>query len=493
MIDIILKPIIPMIPHILRDSFDLINRCGTVFNEDTRLGTSDIKALYTNLTFELVLKSVEYWVTKYSELIPLLRRFNLPFICEALQIILENNFFQFNDDYIQQIKGFAMGTKAAVQCANLSVAYLEIKMFEFLPTIFPKDFVDFIVRNYFRLLDDIIYAWLSNFDIQQFYSVFNALDENLKFIFSNLSKEANFLDIHFSIENNELVMDCYHKPTDSYNYLNYKSCHPTHTKDNIALSLAKRIVQIVSHDRDQRLDELKEHLILRGHPEKTINFTFSKLMQPKKNRTPTEEVIVFTKTFNPSHCFNSKVISEILNDIRSDSVRKAFENCSIVMGTRQPKSLRKLLIRSKFSSRPKINPAQHGLFHCNHVCSYHNKGYVKPCKSFKFGKHFKWKYSRNFNCDSRNVIYILICAHCDKFYIGETVYLKQRIRKHKSDVILLHNSNCVKLSLHLRSCSNLQEPYFHIYPMYYVDDVHRRRFIEKRFIRYYKPPLNGDM
>ena len=334
MIDIILKPIIPMIPHILRDSFDLINRCGTVFNEDTRLGTSDIKALYTNLTFELVLKSVEYWVTKYSELIPLLRRFNLPFICEALQIILENNFFQFNDDYIQQIKGFAMGTKAAVQCANLSVAYLEIKMFEFLPTIFPKDFVDFIVRNYFRLLDDIIYAWLSNFDIQQFYSVFNALDENLKFIFSNLSKEANFLDIHFSIENNELVMDCYHKPTDSYNYLNYKSCHPTHTKDNIALSLAKRIVQIVSHDRDQRLDELKEHLILRGHPEKTINFTFTKLMQPKKNRTPTEEVIVFTKTFNPSHCFNSKVISEILNDIRSDSVRKAFENCSIYMGTR---------------------------------------------------------------------------------------------------------------------------------------------------------------
>ena len=158
MLDIILKPIVTLIPHILRDSFDFVDRCEKMCEKETLFGTCDIKALYTNLSFELVLKSVEYWISKYSTQIPLLDRFNVAFICEALKIILENNFFEFNDSFIQQIKGFAMGTKAAVQCANLAVAYLEVKMFAMLPTIYPQDFVDFIIRNYFRLLDDIIHA-----------------------------------------------------------------------------------------------------------------------------------------------------------------------------------------------------------------------------------------------------------------------------------------------------------------------------------------------
>ena len=38
----------------------------------------------------------------------------------------------------------------------------------------------------------------------------------------------------------------------------------------------------------------------------------------------------------------------------------------------------------------------------------------------------------------------------------------------------------------------LDEPYFQIYPIYYVDDQQRRRFIEKRFIHKYKPTLNAD-
>ena len=180
--------IVSLIPHILRDSFDLIDRCEKIWSSDALLGTCDVKALYTNLSFELVLKSVEYWVTKYLTQIPLLERFGLAFICEALKIILENNVFQFNDEFIRQIKGFAMGTKAAVQCANLAVAYLEIKMFAFLPTIYPQDFVDFIIRNYFRLLDDILHAWLSEFNITQFYEVFDSLDENLEFLFSILSR-----------------------------------------------------------------------------------------------------------------------------------------------------------------------------------------------------------------------------------------------------------------------------------------------------------------
>ena len=176
-------------------------------------------------------------------------------------------------------------------------------------------------------------------------------------------------------------------------------------------------------------------------------------------------------------------------------MKKAFRKCTVIMGTRQPKALRNHLIRSKFSSIPtKAVRKPFGLFHCKRVCIYHRKGYIKKCKSFSFGKYkqFSWFYSRFFDCDSKNVIYILVCGHCWKFYIGETTDIKKRIRKHKSDVNLIHNSNCKRLAFHLRKCSKSKEPYFRIYPMYYVDDHQRRKFIEKRFIKYYNPPLNGD-
>ena len=201
--------------------------------------------------------------------------------------------------FFQQIKGFAMGTKAAVVCANLIVAYLEEKMFSLLPSLYPDDIVDFIIRNYFRFLDDIFYKWVSDFDVTKFYEVFASLDENLKFIFSNLSSQVNFLDINFSIKDNELIMDIYHKPTDSFNFLNYQSCHPRHTRDNIALSLAKRIIRIVNKDREARLTELKEHLLLREHPNSVINYAFSKVFQPKMHKK--DDVIVFSTTYNPSH------------------------------------------------------------------------------------------------------------------------------------------------------------------------------------------------
>ena len=45
MIDLILKPMIAHIPHILRDSFDFIDQCQHTAPDGTLLGTADIKAL----------------------------------------------------------------------------------------------------------------------------------------------------------------------------------------------------------------------------------------------------------------------------------------------------------------------------------------------------------------------------------------------------------------------------------------------------------------
>ena len=90
----------------------------------------------------------------------------------------------------------------------------------------------------------------------------------------------NFLDIQLKTVNNTLVFDIYFKPTNSFNYLTY----PSHTKNNIALSLAKRIINIVTDIREEKLSKLNKHLIERNHPPEIIDYTFTKCFQPKLDK-----------------------------------------------------------------------------------------------------------------------------------------------------------------------------------------------------------------
>ena len=85
-----------------------------------------------------------------------------------------------------------MGTIFAVVGSNLTVAYFEEKMFAILPQIYPKDFVDFFIRNYFWFLDDIFLKWQIQFNIQDFYKIMNELDPDLQFIFKELNQKLKF-------------------------------------------------------------------------------------------------------------------------------------------------------------------------------------------------------------------------------------------------------------------------------------------------------------
>ena len=155
------------------------------------MSTCDIKSLYTNIKHDVFYKAIEYWIDKFHDDIPLLSRFTKAFILEGLNIILKLNYFYINKNFFHQIKG--TGTIFAVVGSNLTVAY-----FALLPQIYPRDFVDYFVRNYFRFLDDIFHTWLINFDIEPFYKLINELDPDLKFVFEKLTTDINFLDININ-------------------------------------------------------------------------------------------------------------------------------------------------------------------------------------------------------------------------------------------------------------------------------------------------------
>ena len=173
------------------------------------MSTCDIKSLYTNIKYDVFHKAIEYWIDKFHDDIPLLSRFTKAFILEGLNIILKFNYFYINKNFFNQIKGTAMRTIFAVVGSNLTVTYFEAKMFALLPQIYPRDFVGYFVRNYFRFLDDIFHTWLINFDIEPFYKLINKLDPDLKFIFEKLITDINFLDINIKIVDNQLHFDIY--------------------------------------------------------------------------------------------------------------------------------------------------------------------------------------------------------------------------------------------------------------------------------------------
>ena len=154
MLHLILEPSLSFIPHILKDSFDFLERLDTTCTEDTLLNLCNIKSFYTNIRHDVFYKAINYWIEKLINEVPLLRRSAKAFILEGLSIILEFSYFSINNCFFHQIKGTAMGTIFAVVGSNLMVAYFEEKIF-ILPQIYPRHFDDFFIRNYFRFLDDV--------------------------------------------------------------------------------------------------------------------------------------------------------------------------------------------------------------------------------------------------------------------------------------------------------------------------------------------------
>ena len=123
------------------------------------------------------------------------------------------------------------------------------------------------------------------------------------FVFS-WSKLLSYLFSIQIVENN-LVFDICYNLTNPFNCLVYASCHPQNTKNKISLSLAKRTVSIVNNNKENRLKELKEHLLDRKYPQHIIGYSFTEIYQPKF-QTENNDNITFIRTYNANYNINLK-------------------------------------------------------------------------------------------------------------------------------------------------------------------------------------------
>ena len=157
LIDILLKSFISKVQSYVRDDIDFLKYILKIVSQNTLLVSFVVVNLNTNISYDLGIKAINSWLSKYPELI--YERFSKEFILESIKIILENNNFYFNDKMYTQVRGTAMGTKFAPTYATLVLAHLEEKLYVQTEIKFDKDFARYIKDNWKRFLDDCFILW----------------------------------------------------------------------------------------------------------------------------------------------------------------------------------------------------------------------------------------------------------------------------------------------------------------------------------------------
>ena len=481
----------------MRDTVDFLNALPEQVEEETLLASFDVESLYSNIPHELGIEAIKYWLEKHPQEIP--NRFSKDFILEGIELILKNNSFYFDGTYYRQVKGTAMGTKFAPTYATLTIAYLEIKLYEKVKTEFGQEFSDYFKIYWKRFLDDCFIPWTrSETELNKLHVMLNSLHPDIKFTKEYSSGEQAFLDVMVRNKNGHIETDIYYKETDSKQYLLFNSCHPRHTKTSIPFCLARRIKTIVSDDDmlAKRFDELEKFLIKQNYPHNIIKIGIQKAMALNRQTLRIikdkvqQDIIPFVSTYNPKNPEVFNIINQNLPILYEDRhMKDLYSKYTFIKSKRQPKNLKKLLTKARFDSTTitpevkKCNGKKCGL--CIHLIEGN---------SFQFNCGAVFEIKQSMSCDVKNLIYVMKCAGCGLEYIGETSDLRKRVTVHNQQ-IRDPRIRVLKVSAHIDACANTCNPKYHILPFYKMNTqcTISRRNKEAYFIKQFKPVLNSKV
>ena len=233
----------------------------------------DVTSLCTNIPQEEGILTVCRAYEKFYDneppiLIRLLER--------ALSLILQENSFQFYGKHYLQTHGTAMGTKMAVAFANVFTAKVETE-------ILNQSALKPLIWN--RYIDDIFSLWtLNREEILQFIEQANKQYPTIKFTAEISETETTFLDTNISKgvrfrSNSVLDVRTHFKPTETFQYTHFSSCHPPGVKKGFIKGELLRLLRTNSSKKifEEQIKNLKSSLRKRGYPENLVQWTLSEV------------------------------------------------------------------------------------------------------------------------------------------------------------------------------------------------------------------------
>ena len=228
------------------------------------------------------------------------------FLREMLSLILQENSFQFNGKDYLQTHGTAMGTKMAVAFASIFMAKIEKEILgqNSIKPIFWK-----------RFIDDVISALdTSKNEIEEFLLKANNFHPTIKFTAEISETETTFLDtkVYKGVRfNKDSILDVrtHFKPTETFQYTNFYSCHPPDVTKGFIKGEALRLLRTNSSEIafEENMRNFSTRLKNRDYPATTVekhllevNFSERKKALEQRNKTARKKILPFVTQYHPA-------------------------------------------------------------------------------------------------------------------------------------------------------------------------------------------------
>lgn len=193
-----------------------------------------------------------------------------------LDIILNNNEFEFNGKYFVQKTGVPMGCKSSPEICDIRIS-------EILSNIFAQfhGYRNILLNCKYRDDGAILYNGPEE-DIHELFHIANNAHELIKFTYEISDQSINFLDTTVFKGprfNSEGILDIktYIKPTENYQFLSRNSAHPQSVFKGFLMGECTRHIRNTNNPEDQEriINNFKVNLMKRGYNEKEIDESFS--------------------------------------------------------------------------------------------------------------------------------------------------------------------------------------------------------------------------
>ena len=190
-VDHFLVPIVQSQQTYIKDTADFINKIESIKpNNDCCLCSFDITNMFTNCGIDELLEAVKNAYDNYDKIKFNIRSPPTEDLIYLLQLILENNVFDFNGQLFKQTIGAAIG-------AVPSPEICDILMFKIMKEILSKFTHRKNIFFYGRYRDDgfLIHHGPTE-ELHEFFKMANSHHPLLKFTYEISNTSVNFLDLH---------------------------------------------------------------------------------------------------------------------------------------------------------------------------------------------------------------------------------------------------------------------------------------------------------
>ena len=350
-VDHLIQPIAQQQASYLKDTTDFINFIERMkLPSSVILASMDVTSLYTNIPQREGIITI---CNAYEEF----HQGNPPvptgYLREMLSLILQENSFQFNGKDYLQTHGTAMGTKMAVAFANIFMAKIEKEILgqSSIKPIFWK-----------RFIDDVISAWdTSKNEIEEFLLKANNFHPTIKFTAEISETETTFLDtkIYKGVRfNKDSILDVqtHFKPTETFQYTNFYSCHPPGVTKGFIKGEALRLLRTNSSEItfQENMKNFSTRLKNRDYPATTVekhlsevNFSDRKKALEQRNKNARKKILPFVTQYHPALPNLKNILMGKWHLIQNQPyLRNIFQEPPLI-SYRKGKSLKDTLVRAK--------------------------------------------------------------------------------------------------------------------------------------------------